>query len=151
MVRLILLNDGDSFGLNGVEILPFRVAEEYVYAFLLQERDTKVLIAPDELVGWRPPDFVRSVDLAVLPMGIVEYDPFTGERKIVEEHPVLQTEATFRETLEIVRALHASRVILTHIEEPFALNYDDYERLGVKLRSEGYPIEFAYDTMIAET
>ena len=150
MVRLNLLQDGDSFARNGVEITPFRVAEDYVYAFLLQDADTRVLIAPDELVGWTPPEFVRGVDLAVIPMGITEFDPFSGERVIAAEHPVLRTEATLDQTLEIVKALDAGRVILSHIEEPFGLNYDDYERLAVKLRGEGYPVEFAYDTMTVE-
>ena len=150
MVRLIVLQDGGAFALNGVDILPFRVAEDYVYAFLLQDGDTRVLIAPDELVGWNPPEFVRGVDLAVLPMGIPEFDPFTGERLIAEEHPVLQSEATQEQTLEIVKTLDADRVILTHIEEPFGFSYDDYERLGATLRQEGYRIEFAYDTLTVE-
>lgn len=150
MVRLMLLQDGESFTLNGVEILPFRVAEDYVYAFLLEDAGARVLIAPDELVGWTPPGFVRGVDLAVLPMGITEFHPFTGERMVPAEHPVLQTEATLNETLEMVKVLDAGRVILSHVEEPFGLNYDDYERLAVKLRAEGYPVTFAYDTMTVE-
>jgi phosphoribosyl 1,2-cyclic phosphate phosphodiesterase len=150
MVRLILLEDGESFALGGVNILPFRVAEDYVYAFLLQEGDTRVLIAPDELNGWTPPDFVRGVDAAFLPMGITEFDPFTGDRVIAEEHPVLRTEATYRETMEIVQALEAKRVVLGHIEEQDGLGYDDYERLGAKLRGEGFAVEFAYDTMTVE-
>lgn len=150
MVRLILLEDGDSFTLGGVDILPFRVAEDYVYAFLLQEGDLRVLIAPDELNGWTPPDFVRGVDLAFLPMGIVEFDPFTGERVIPKEHPVLRTEATYRETLEMVQALDAQRVVLGHIEEPYGLSFADYERLGAQLRAEGYAVQFAFDTLMIE-
>lgn len=150
MVRLIVLRDGDTFSLGNVNVRPFRVAADYVYAFLLSEAGTRVLIAPDELIAWTPPEFVRGVDLAVLPMGITEFNPFTGERLVPEEHPVLRTEATLDQTLEMVRALDAERVILTHIEEPFGLNYDDYERLGVKLRGKGYPVEFAYDTMVVD-
>lgn len=150
MVRLIVLRDGDTFSLGNVNVRPFRVAADYVYAFLLSEAGTRVLIAPDELIAWTPPEFVRGVDLAILPMGITEFNPFTGERLVPEEHPVLRTEATLDQTLEMVRALDAERVILTHIEEPFGLNYDDYERLGVKLRGKGYPVEFAYDTMVVD-
>lgn len=150
MVRLIVLADGDTFSLNGVNVRPFRVAEDYVYAFLLADAETRVLIAPDELIGWTPPDFVCGVDLAVIPMGIPEFDPFTGDRLVSAEHPVLQMEATLDETLGIVRALDAKRVIMTHIEEPFGMNYDYLVRLGEKLRGEGYPIEFAYDTMTVE-
>ncbi len=49
-----------------------------MYAFLLEEEGKRVLIAPDELVGWDPPQTVRGLDLAVLPMGVPEFDPFTG-------------------------------------------------------------------------
>lgn len=150
MVRLIVLEDGESFSLGGVDIRPFRLTADYVYAFLLEEAGLRVLLAPDELVGWTPPEHVRGVDLAVMPMGIPEFHPLTGERVISEQHPVLRTEATLDQTLEMVRALDAARVIMTHIEEPFGLNYDDYERLAVKLRGEGYPVEFAYDTMLVE-
>lgn len=150
MVRLILLEDGDSFALGGVDIFPFRVAEDYVYAFLLQEGDRRVLIAPDELNGWKPPDFVRGVDLAIMPMGITEFHPMSGERLIAQEHPVLRTEATYAETLEMVVALEAKRVVLSHIEEPFGLSHDEYAQLGANLRGEGYPVEFAYDTFRLE-
>ena len=150
MVRLIVLQDGEFFTLNGVDITPFRLAADYVYAFLLEQPGLRVLIAPDELVGWTPPAFVRGVDLAVIPMGVPEFDPFTGERMVSAEHPVLQLEATLDQTLEMVSALDAGRVIMTHIEEPFRMNYDELERLGVKLRGEDYPVEFAYDTMTVE-
>ena len=76
-------------------------------AFLIEERGKRILLAPDELLGWTPPDFVRGVDLAVLPMGVCEFNPFTGARQIALEHPVLKTEATFSQTLDMVRVLSA--------------------------------------------
>ena len=81
---------------------PFRLSEDYVYAFELTDGDRRLLVAMDELNGWSPPPEVRGCDLAVLPMGICEFDLFTGERLIHEEHPVLRFEATFEETLGIV-------------------------------------------------
>nr|MBN1228351.1 hypothetical protein [Anaerolineae bacterium] len=150
VLRIIELHDGESFPLNGWDIRPFRLAEAYVYAFLFTKENQKVLIAPDELVGWAPPDFVKGADLAILPMGIPEFDVFTGKRLIPTDHPVLGTEATFRQTLEMVKKLGARRVIMTHLEEPFRLGFDDYLRLQVQLQADGYPIDFAYDTMIVE-
>lgn len=150
MVRLRVLEDGETFTLNGVTVLPFRVAEPYVYAFLLEAAGVRLLIAPDELVGWTPPSFVRGLDLAVLPMGVPEFNPFTGERVVHADHPVLTFEATYLDTLEMVRTLDAKQVIFTHLEEVFQMNYDDYESLGEKLRNEGYPIKFAYDTLTVE-
>jgi phosphoribosyl 1,2-cyclic phosphate phosphodiesterase len=144
-VEVVELADGDVVDLDGVRIRPFRLAEDYVYAFLFERDGTRLLVAPDELNGWDPPDWVREVDLAVLPMGICEHDPFTGERRIPAEHPVLRFEATFEETLAIVERLGARRIVLTHIEEMDELSHDDLTELGHR-----HGVEFAYDGMLVE-
>jgi phosphoribosyl 1,2-cyclic phosphate phosphodiesterase len=150
VVRVVELADGDGTTLGSTHIRPFRLAENYVYAFLFEDSGQRVLIAPDELFGWEPPADVRGLDLAVIPKGVCEFNPFTGARHIPADHPILKSEATFRQTLDIVRKLDARRVIMTHIEEPDALNYDDLLRLEVRLHDEGFNITFAYDTMIVE-
>ncbi|HEX3455713.1 MAG TPA: MBL fold metallo-hydrolase, partial [Gaiellaceae bacterium] len=146
------LADGDDFRLGETLVTPFRLAEEFVYAFLLQEGDRRALIAPDELKGWVPGDDVKGVGVAVavLPMGIAEFHPLTGERLIHEEHWMLGLEATFDETLEIVRQLGAGRVYLTHVEEMDQLGYDELEEVGSRLRRDGLPVEFAFDTLVVD-
>jgi phosphoribosyl 1,2-cyclic phosphate phosphodiesterase len=139
------LRDGEVVEIEGVTIRPFRLAEDYVYAFELRDGGTRLLVAMDELKGWTPPEVVRGCDLAVLPMGICEFDVFTGARRIHPEHPVLAYEATFEETLGIVDRLEAREVVLSHVEELDELSYDDLERLGSRLRGEGRPVRFAYD------
>ncbi len=150
VVRLFELEDGDSVEIGGVVIRPFRLAEEYVYAFAFEEDGRRTVIAPDELVGWEPPDWVIGADLAVLPMGVAEFDPLTGERHVPEDHPMLGMEATFGETLGIIEALGAKRVILTHIEEVDGLTHDDLQELQRRLQGEGLEIYFAFDTMMVE-
>jgi phosphoribosyl 1,2-cyclic phosphate phosphodiesterase len=144
------LEDGQELSLNATTIRPLRLAEDYVYAFLLEEDGKRALIAPDELNGWSPPAEVRGVDVAVLPMGIVEFDPLTKQRLIHEDHHLLQIEATFEETLEIVRQLGAERVILAHIEEMNQLGFDDLIEVEKNLRAEGLEISFAYDTLVVD-
>jgi phosphoribosyl 1,2-cyclic phosphate phosphodiesterase len=129
-VRVHELADGESVLVDGVEIRPFRLAEDYVYGFELAARGRRLLLAMDELNGWTPPPELCGVDLAVLPMGICEYDPFTGERRIHPEHPVLRYEATFEETRAIVEELAAERVVLFHVEEIDGLTHDDLQRLA---------------------
>ena len=141
-VRIHELVDGESVLVGGVEIRPFRLAESYVYAFELRERGRRLLIAMDELNGWTPPPEVHGVDLAVLPMGICEFDLFTGERRIHPEHPVLRYEATFEETRAMVGTLGAGRVVLTHVEEIDGLSHDDLQRLTPDY---GYDVTFAWD------
>lgn len=150
LIRLIELSDGDTVTLNGTTIRPFRLAEEYVYAFLLEDDGKRILIVLDEMVGWEPPAEAQGVDLAIIPMGLTEFDYFTGERRLPEDHPVLKVEATFRQTLEIIRKLKASRVVISHIEEMNGLSYDDFQVVEKQLQNEGFNIIFAYDTMLIE-
>jgi len=149
-IEIVEVADGETITLGEVRVTPLRLAEDYVYAFVLEERGRRVLVAMDELNGWAPAESVRGVDLAVLPMGVVEHDPVTGERRIHEEHPVLRLEATFAETLQIVDQLAADRVVLSHVEEMDGLSYDDLELLGRRLRDEGRNIVFAHDTMLVD-
>ena len=149
-VRLIELVDGDDVRFGETRVSPFRLAEDYVYAFLVETPTSRVLLALDETLGWMPPDDMRGVDLAILPMGVVEFDPFSGERLVPVDHPILRHEVTFGQTLEIVEALGARRTILSHIEEPDGLSYDDLLRLQQTLAAEGREIEFAFDGMMID-
>lgn len=144
------LKDGESLFLNNTKVFPFRLAEDYVYAFLIESDSKKVLIAIDELNNWVPHKDVIGVDLAILPVGIFELHPLNGERILPEDHPVFQEEATFNETLEIVKTLEAKHVILTHIEEPNGLSFNEFRELEKKLKSSGLNIEFAYDTQLVK-
>lgn len=146
-IRIRELRDGESVLVGNVEIRPFRLAEDYVYAFELVEGKRRLLLAMDELNGWEPPAEARGADLAVLPMGICEFDPFTGERRLHTDHPVLRYEATFLETLGIVDRLDAKRVVLSHVEEVDTLGYDDLLRLPDVL---GRQLTFAYDGFATE-
>jgi phosphoribosyl 1,2-cyclic phosphate phosphodiesterase len=149
-IRIHELRDGDVVDIGDVEVRPFRLREEYVYAFELTDGESRLLVAMDELNGWTPPPEVRGCDLAVIPMGICEFDLFTGERRIHEEHPVLRFEATFEETLGIVAQLDAREVVLSHVEEMDCISYDDLLRVGERLRGERRPIRFAWDGMTVD-
>jgi phosphoribosyl 1,2-cyclic phosphate phosphodiesterase len=141
------LRDGETVELAGVEIRPFRLEQDFVYGFELREGERRALIVMDELKGWRPPPELRGVDLAVLPMGICEHDPFTGERRIHEDHPILRFESTLEETLAVVDALGAERVVLSHVEEIDGLSHDDLDRLAKRLDR---GIVFAWDGLVVE-
>lgn len=147
-VRVTELQDGEIVEINGVSIRPFPLAEDYVCAFLIEGIGQRMLIAPDETFGWSPPEWLGPLDLAVLPMGLVDVDPLSGERRIAAEHPILREEATFTQTLDMVRALDADRVLLTHIEEASGMTHDDLLSLQTRLQAEGLPVEFAYDTLV---
>jgi phosphoribosyl 1,2-cyclic phosphate phosphodiesterase len=152
-VQVIELQDGISVEINGVEITPFRLAEDYVYAFLLVEDEIRVLFVPDELHGWSPdqaPFSLNDLELAILPMGVTEFNVFSGVRQIHRDHKVLETEMTFHETLDVVQSLGARRTILTHIEEMEQLSFDELRSLERKLFGEGIDLTFAWDTMVVD-
>jgi phosphoribosyl 1,2-cyclic phosphate phosphodiesterase len=132
LVRLHVVADGSPIQLGTVKVTPIRLPEDYVYAFIFESPGGRALIVMDEANGWVPPRELGRVDVAVLPLGIHEHDPFTGERRIHEEHPVLVEEATYDETLGIVGALDARRIVLSHIEEMDGLSHDDLVRLGAR-------------------
>lgn len=139
--------------LNGWRISTFPVQEEYVSAFLFEEveGDRRALICMDELYGWTPPEHVRGVDLLVLPKGLDDVHPFTGEQIIPLEHPVLKSEATFHQTLEMVAAIAPVQTIFMHIEEIDPLGPPRYEELAAMLeRERGWNVTFAWDGLVVE-
>jgi phosphoribosyl 1,2-cyclic phosphate phosphodiesterase len=144
-IKVHVLEDGEVVAIGDTEIRPFRLAEDYVYAFELRSGDHRLLLAMDELNGWSPPAEIVGCDLAVLPMGICELDVLTGERRIDERHPILVYEATFEETMGIVDALGARRVVLSHVEEMDGLSYDDLLGVEAAQRARGREVTFAYD------
>jgi phosphoribosyl 1,2-cyclic phosphate phosphodiesterase len=149
-IRIHELRDGDVVELGGLSVRPFRLFEEYVYGFELREGSTRALVVMDELHDWVPPAELAGLDLAVLPMGICEHDPLTGERRIHEEHPILRFEATFADTLQIVDALDARRVVLHHVEEIDGLTYDDLLVVEERERARGRPLMFAWDGLVVD-
>ncbi|HRW50157.1 MAG TPA: MBL fold metallo-hydrolase [Caldilinea sp.] len=139
--------------LGGWRITAHALAETYVNAFLLEELDgsRRVLIAMDELFGWTPPAALCGVDLAVLPKGLFDTHPFSGQRLIPVEHPILRSEATWEQTLAMVDRLAPARTVFMHIEEPESFTPDDYGQLAAQLRTKrGWDVTFAYDTLVIE-
>ncbi len=147
MVRLVTIVDHDTLVFQGMKIHPFRLAESYVYGFLITEKNKRVIIIMDDMFGWNPPEDMLGADLAILPMGVAEFNPLTGRRRMGKNHPVLVEEATFDDTLKIATKLQAKEVILTHIEEHDGMSHDDLEKVSSKLRTNGLNIRFAFDSM----
>jgi phosphoribosyl 1,2-cyclic phosphate phosphodiesterase len=148
LIRLFELAEGQSITLRGASVRPFSLAQAGVYGFVLEESQRRAVIVPDDALDWQPSTDVQGADLAVIPMGIKEFDPFTGARCISAEHPVLGWKATFRHMLGIVHKLGAARVVMAHIEAADGLSYHDLLTLSERLQDEGLPITFAYDTMV---
>lgn len=141
------MTDGNIMTFNDVDVTPFRLAEDYAYGFLIEDKNTKILIIPDELSKWKPDSRFKGIDLAIMPIGVLENHPLTGERLIDIDHPVLQEECTFSETIGIIKELSPKKTLLTHIN---GFSFDDLKALERELKSDGLNIEIAYDTLVVD-
>ena len=109
-IRIHELRDGDIVDIDGVRVRPFRLAEDYVYAFELTEGDRTA--ARRDGRAERLVAAARGARAAISRCsrwGSASSTSSPGERLIHEEHPVLRFEATFEETLGIVAGLDAAQ------------------------------------------
>jgi phosphoribosyl 1,2-cyclic phosphate phosphodiesterase len=144
-VRIVPIAENEPFAIGEFGVTPVPLDAENAYAFLFEGHGARVLVAMDETHGWTLPDLGR-LDLAVLPIGVFERHPYTGERLIPEEFcrpPVKKTR--YPQALEMVSALAPRRAVLSHIEEMDRLSHDELVRLGT---ADGW--EPAYDGMVIE-
>jgi phosphoribosyl 1,2-cyclic phosphate phosphodiesterase len=142
-VRIVAENE--AFELDGTRITPIPLDAENAHAFLFEAEGKRVLVAMDETHEWTPPD-LGPLDLAVLPIGVFEHHPYTGERLIPEEFckPPVQ-KARYDHSLALLRLLAPRRGVLSHVEEMERLSHDELVRLGA---ADGW--EPAYDGLIVE-
>jgi phosphoribosyl 1,2-cyclic phosphate phosphodiesterase len=144
-VKVVQVAGGVPFSIGGYQVSPIPLDAENAHAFLFEGDGTRVLVAMDETHGWSPPD-LGPLDLAVLPLGVFEHHPYTGERLIPEEFckpPVKKTR--YPQALEMARVLGARRTVLSHVEEMDKLSHDELVRLG---EADGW--EPAFDGMLIE-
>ena len=143
-VKVHVLGEGEPLELDGATVTPVPLDAENAHAFLFDGGGQRVLIAMDETHRWAPSPDLGPLDLAVLPIGVFEHHPFSGERLIPEEFckpPVRK--ARYEMTLELVRSLAPRRTVLTHVEEMDRLSHDELVRLGT---ADGW--EPAYDGLV---
>ena len=150
LIEIVELDEEATFFSNGYQITPVSLAEEYVFAQIVEGYGKRLFVAVDELFGWRPTAQLGHFDLAVLPLGVTEFKPLSGQRHYPLDHPVLRREATLAQTLDVVRVLHADQIVLTHISEVDQLSYDDGLVLEERWRQDGLPITMAYDGLFLE-
>jgi phosphoribosyl 1,2-cyclic phosphate phosphodiesterase len=144
-VRVVQVEANEPFEVGGTRVTAIPLDAENAHAFLFEGNGKRVLVAMDETHGWTPPD-LGPLDVAVLPVGVFELHPFTGQRLIPEEFcnpPVRKTR--YAQALAMVRALAPRRAVLSHVEEMDKLSHDELVRLG---SDDGW--EPAFDGLVVE-
>ncbi len=145
-VKIQLLAENATFDLDGTRISVIPLDAENAHAFLFEGDGKRVLIAMDETHRWSPSTALGPLDLAVLPVGVFEHHPYSGERLIPEEFckpPVRK--ARYETTLELLQKLAPRRAVLAHVEEMDRLSHDELMRLGA---TDGW--EPAYDGLVLD-
>jgi phosphoribosyl 1,2-cyclic phosphate phosphodiesterase len=144
-VKVVQVAGGVPFSIGDYQVTPDPARRGERDAFLFEGDGSRVLVAMDETHGWSPPD-LGPLDVAVLPIGVFEHHPYTGERLIPEEFcrpPVKKTR--YPQALEMARVLGARRTLLSHVEEMDKLSHDELVRLG---DADGW--QPAFDGMLIE-
>lgn len=145
VVKLHVIAPGEAVELNGLSITPVPLAEEYVFAYVIEDGTHRVWIAMDELFNWSPDERVRDLDLAILPSGVCEFHPLSGQRQIPADEPVLSSEMRFERTLECIREMAPRQAVLIHLDEPDGVTYDDGIELSARLQADGLPVTLSWD------
>ncbi len=151
IVKVHVIEPGESVIIGDLEITPEPLAEDYVFAYHVRKGDEHIWIAMDELVGWEPGESVANLDLAILPSGVCEFHPLNGERRIPADEPVLKTEMRYERTLEVIREMAPKQAVLMHLDEPDGVTYDDGLELSRLLQAQGIPVTYGWDGLVIET
>lgn len=150
IVRLHVIAPDESVEVDGLTVTPMPLAEDYVFAFLVEDDGARAWIAMDELVGWSPAEAISNLDLAILPSGVCEFHPLNGERRIPADEPVLQSEMRFERTLDVIREMSPRQAVLIHLDEPDGVTYDDGIELSKQYQRDGLPLTFGWDGLIVD-
>jgi phosphoribosyl 1,2-cyclic phosphate phosphodiesterase len=150
VIKISVIEDDGKLQIGKYVINPIKLGFDYVFGYEITGENKKMLIIMDELKTWVPSDGILSTryDLIYLPFGIFEVNPFTNERNINKNNPLLETEQTIGETLNYVRMLNAKLFVLSHIEESDHITISlckKLESLYSKITNKN--IKIAFDTM----
>ena len=153
LIDLKIIGNNEAIQIEEYRIIPIQLNQDYSFGYEIENLDKKILVIMDELKNWKPTNEILNskYDLVYLPIGIVDVNPITNKRNIVENHSILKDEQTMNETMEYVKMLSSKIFILSHIEEPDEISYEMGLQLGEYFSLiTGKKVEVAYDTQIIE-
>ncbi len=142
IARVQEISEGEPIHIDGAVLKAFRMAQHGLTCFMLKYGPRRVVLALDDTKNWKPGSQLFEPDLLVLETGWFEHD--ARNRLIVPlDNPVRHEEASFDETLALIKRIRPRLTVLTHIEGLWARSYTDYLKLERKYAE--YRLRFAYD------
>jgi phosphoribosyl 1,2-cyclic phosphate phosphodiesterase len=126
------INIINNIKIGNLKIKPILLKNNFAYAFLIEEKQKKVVFCPCHCMGLPVTDELKNADLLIMNLGY-----FGKEEKSISGFE--------KDNLRIIKQLKPKKTILTHIEENWKKNYDDYCKLEKKYKE--YDLKFAFDGM----
>jgi phosphoribosyl 1,2-cyclic phosphate phosphodiesterase len=142
IVRIREFAEGEAIKLGNATVKAFRMTQAGLASYLVQLNGKRVVLALDEIKDWNPGSELLEPDVLVLETGWFEHDK-QGEQIIPTGHWIRKSEASFKETLELVQKINPRQAIATHIEELNGRSYADYLELEKEYKKNR--LHFAYD------
>lgn len=140
--------------LNDIKVGPVTISAlplpfEGGYGYLFSHEAGRCVVCLDEVKNWIPPRGIEGVELAILPLGIVERHPLTKEARMARSNPLRECELSWEEALAIGEKIRAKKTIYTHLSEPDNISVEEFKVIGFDLsRKYNRSIEFGHDTQI---
>lgn len=128
--KINIINKEIKIGSISIELIELN--NKFVYAFLIKEKNKKVLFCPCHSMYIPVVDKLQDVDYLIINLGTFDSKKL-GITRFKEDN------------LTLIKKLNAKNTVFTHIEECFDKNYDDYCKLEKSYKE--YKIRFAYDGM----
>ena len=143
LIETIELADEEEVDIRGFKITPFEVQTTYnpSTVFLIQKKEKRVVYAPCDVKPFPQSRQLESLDHLIIGSFHLE-GPLKEGIEIPPENELRRELFSPTEIQELATRLKAKKTIVTHIEEEWGKNYDEYKNLEKE-----YNLSFAYDGM----
>lgn len=148
LISLHTITENEAVHIDGYKVIPIQLNQTFVSGYIVENKEKRVLILMDELIGWIP-EGLGHFDCVVLPIGLFTVNPFNNERRWPENHPLCRTEADFIAIKNIISKLDTEKVVFIHIEEVDGLDHETLKQY-VEYYAVGQDWQVGYDTMTFE-
>jgi len=136
----------DSLTVNNIEIKFLSVpSKEAVTIFIFKSNGKKVIYAPCDCKNFPTDDDIQNSDILIIGETFIG-NSLKNDKKIHAEHPLRNELHSMEDIIKIKEHYNIKDVIITHIEEYYGKNFDDYIELEKNYKN----IKFAYDGMKIE-
>jgi len=143
LIDIIKLRDEEEFRIGNFTITPFEVQTTYNPStiFLIEEKGKRVVYAPCDVKPFPKNPKLENLDLLII--GSFHLEGPLKEGIVIPQKNALRRELfSPTEIQQLATRLKAAKTIVTHIEEEWGKNYDEYRSLEME-----YDLLFAYDGM----